>query len=229
VTREVRARAEERADERIRIARELHDTLLQGVQGLLLNFHVAAQHIPAEDASKPILDKALSTADRIIIEGRNRVSRLRMEHLSDAELLPSIENVCNDLRGNGSPDSRVSRTGDAGPLRSHIADEIFYVAREALTNAFRHSHATLVTLELGYGKRFFAMRCHDDGRGFVPHDAEKANHWGLRGMAERVSKLGGALQVNSESGRGTDIAVTIPSFRAYQNASRLTFYLRALL
>ena len=228
VTREVRARAEERADERIRIARELHDTLLQGVQGLLLTFHVASQKIPAEDSSKAMLDKALSTADRIIIEGRNRVSRLRMEHLGDAELLPSIENVCNDLSGDGMPAWRVSRTGEAGPLRSYIADEIFYIAREALTNAFRHSRGTLVALELEYGRRYFAMRCHDEGRGFAPEEAEKAGHWGLRGMTERVRKLGGHLSIISAPGQGADILVSIPSFRAYQQDSRLMFYLRAL-
>jgi signal transduction histidine kinase/ligand-binding sensor domain-containing protein len=228
MTREVRARAEERADERIRIARELHDTLLQGVQGLLLTFHVASQKIPVEDSSKAMLDKALSTADRIIIEGRNRVSRLRMEHLGDAELLPSIENVCNDLSGDGMPACRISRTGQAGPLRSYIADEIFYIAREALTNAFRHSQAALVTLELEYGRRYFAMRCHDAGRGFAPEQAEKAGHWGLRGMTERVRKLGGRLRITSAPGRGAEILVSIPSFRAYQHASRLMFYLRAL-
>jgi ligand-binding sensor domain-containing protein len=87
ITRTVRARAEERADERIRIARELHDTLLQGVQGLLLNFHVAAQKIAPDDASKAMLETTLATADRIIVEGRNRVSSLRSEHLTDGELV----------------------------------------------------------------------------------------------------------------------------------------------
>ena len=66
-------------DERIRIARELHGKLLQGVQGLLLNFHVAAQKIPPDDASRGMLDRSLATADRIILEGRNRVSSLRSE------------------------------------------------------------------------------------------------------------------------------------------------------
>src|SRR6185503_9235138 len=86
ITRVVRARAEERADERIRIARELHDTLLQGIQGLLLTFHVAAQKISPGDESKAMLERALTTADRIIIEGRNRVGSLRSEHVTDAEL-----------------------------------------------------------------------------------------------------------------------------------------------
>jgi hypothetical protein len=74
VSREIRMRAEERADERIRIARELHDTLLQGVQGLLLTFHVAAEKVPADHESKKTLEKALATADQIILEGRNRFS-----------------------------------------------------------------------------------------------------------------------------------------------------------
>jgi uncharacterized membrane protein len=95
VSRAISVRAEERADERIRIARELHDTLLQGVQGLLLTFHVAAEKVPADHESKKTLEKALATADRIILEGRNRVSRLRSEHLSDEELRASIETFAN--------------------------------------------------------------------------------------------------------------------------------------
>jgi hypothetical protein len=99
VSAAIRMRAEERADERIRIARELHDTLLQGVQGLLLSFHVAAEKVPIDHESKPALERALSTADRIIVEGRNRVSRLRSENLTDDELKSLIEGVADNLRG----------------------------------------------------------------------------------------------------------------------------------
>ena len=111
LTRAIRTRAEERADERIRIARELHDTLLQGVQGLLLNFHVAAQKIAPDDASRGMLERSLATADRIIIEGRNRVSNLRCEKLTDAELVASIENVGNDLRSKAKCNSASSAPG----------------------------------------------------------------------------------------------------------------------
>src|SRR5262249_11341817 len=141
ITRGIRARAEERADERIRIARELHDTLLQGIQGLLLNFHVAAKKIAPDNESKQMLEHALSTADRIIIEGRNRVSSLRSEHLTDAELIGSIESVGSDLMPARKLDFRVNRSGDPATLHAHVADEVFYIAREALTNAFRHSGA----------------------------------------------------------------------------------------
>jgi signal transduction histidine kinase len=227
VTREVRARAEERADERIRISRELHDTLLQGIQGLLLTFHVAAQKVPADDESRKLLDSALSTADRIIVEGRNRVNSLRSEHLTDAELAGSLENVGRDLRIDGKVAFQVIREGSNATLHAHIADEVFYIAREALTNAFRHSGASEIVLSLVYGPRYFSMACKDNGRGFDSRNNEQPGHWGLTGMSERAQGVGGELHCRSEPARGTEILFVLPSYRAYKNRSRLMFYLRA--
>ena len=226
VTRDVRARAEERADERIRISRDLHDTLLQGIQGLLLTFHVAAQKVPADDDSRKLLDSALTTADRIIIEGRNRVNSLRSEHLTDAELTGSLENVGNDLRIDDKIELRVTREGIDATLHAHIADEVFYIAREALTNAFRHAAASEIAVKLSYGPRYFSMSCKDDGRGFDSGNNEKPGHWGLTGMSERAQRIGGDLRCRSEPGRGTEILFTLPSYRAYKNHSRVSFYLR---
>ena len=227
ITREVRTRAEERADERIRIARELHDTLLQGIQGLLLTFHVAAQKLSPDNDSRTMLERALATADRIIIEGRNRVSRLRSEHLSDSELVASLENVCKDLQFNDTVECRIKRSGTGATLYAHVSDEVFFVAREALTNAFRHAAASHIALDLVYGKRFFTMVCKDDGRGFQPEEQDNTGHWGLKGMAERVRKLGGKFRCNSSLQDGTEIFVSIPSYKAYPNHSRTLFYMRA--
>jgi signal transduction histidine kinase len=226
-TRDVRARAEERADERIRIARELHDTLLQGIQGLLLTFHVAAQKVSADDESRKLLDSALATADRIIIEGRNRVNSLRSEHLTDAELRDSLENVGNDLRIDDKIAFRVIRDGIDAILHTHVADEVFYIAREALTNAFRHAGASEIVVKLSYASRYFSMSCKDDGRGFDSGDNTKPGHWGLMGMAERAQRVGGELHCQSEPTRGTEILFVLPSYRAYKHYSRMTFYLRA--
>lgn len=228
VARSIRSRAEERADERIRIARELHDTLLQGIQGLLLNFHVAAQKIAPDDASRAMLDRTLATADRIILEGRNRVSSLRSERLTDGELVGSLENAGRDLRPDDEVHFSVQRSGTAAALRPDVADEIFCIAREALTNAFRHSAAANVGIELTYGKRYFSMMCTDDGSGFDASGGQKDSHWGLRGMDERARKLGGQLRVESDASRGTEIIASVPCYRAYQHYSRLMFYLRAL-
>jgi len=227
ISRAIRARAEERADERIRISRELHDTLLQGIQGLLLTFHVASEKLSANDASKKMLEKALSTADRIIIEGRNRVNSLRSEHLTDAELISSLENVCRDLKIDDKVQYRVNRSGIDATLHPRVADEIFSIAREALTNAFRHSGASHINLELTYGDRYFSMSCADDGRGFDAQDQEKPGHWGLTGIFERAQKVRGELRCRSKPMQGTEIFFAIPSYRAYKGHSRATFYLRA--
>ena len=225
VARGIRRRAEERADERIRIARELHDTLLQGIQGLLLNFHVVAQKLERDDESKEALERALSTADRIIIEGRNRVSGLRSEHLTDAELIGSIENVGRDLAPGDDVQFGVKRRGRPVALHAHVADEVFHIAREALTNAFRHARATQIRVDLSYGRRFFSLSCQDNGCGFSPPEADKRGHWGLKGMAERATRLSGRLQCTSEPMRGTHVTVEIPSYRAYRRHSRVMFYL----
>jgi signal transduction histidine kinase len=121
----------------------------------------------------------------------------------------------------------VHRSGGNAVLQPHVADEIYWIGREALTNAFRHAQASHVSVELSYGKRYFSMSCMDDGCGFDAGN-EKEGHWGLRGMAERARKLGGELRCRSGAVGGTQITLTLPAYRAYRDHSRLMFYLRAL-
>jgi len=155
---------------------------------LLLNFHVAAQKVPPDHESKRALEKALTTADHIILEGRNRVNRLRSEDLTDAELKALVEGVAANLNGAGEIDFAVERTGGKGSLRSDVADEVFCIAREALTNAFRHSEASRIVVELDYDKHKFRMSCRKNGQGFdvaALQANSKDGHWGLRGMEEQ--------------------------------------------
>jgi len=222
----IRTRAEARADERVRIAQDLHDTLLQGVQGLLLTFHVAAQKVSPDQESRAMLERALSSADKVIIEGRNRLNSLRSEHLSDAELVASLENVGKDLMIDDKVRCRVSRSGTDAVLQSHVADEVFDMAREALTNAFRHARASEIHLELTYGDRLFSMTCKDDGRGFEIGDRDKAGHWGLKGMLERAKRLRGQLHCRTAPMQGTEIVFTLPTRLAYKHHSLAARYLR---
>jgi len=221
--RYVTAGIRERSDERIRIARELHDTLLQGVQGLLLSFHAAASKVPAEHESKRALEKALTRADQIILEGRNRVTRLRSENLTDAELKSLIEGVASDLSGVAPINFAVERTGGSDSLQSHVVDEVFCIAREALTNSFRHSAASQISVKLDYQSREFRMTCRDNGRGFNPEAslASPTNgHWGIRGMAERAERIGAKFCCTSAPEKGTEVCVAVPGRLAYARASR---------
>jgi signal transduction histidine kinase/ligand-binding sensor domain-containing protein len=228
-TRAIRMRAEERADERIRIARELHDTLLQGVQGLLLTFHVAAEKVPAQHDSKQALERALATADRIILEGRNRVSRLRSENLTDRELKPSIERVGAELKSNPLIEFAVERLGGSESLDAPVVDEVFCIAREALTNAFRHAAASRIVVELDYQRRRFTFSCRDNGRGFdsgVVQASQTNGHWGLRGMAERAAKIGAKFSCISSPEEGTAVQVTVPARRAYARTNGFQLFSR---
>jgi signal transduction histidine kinase len=218
VSREIRMRAEERADERIRIARELHDTLLQGVQGLLLAFHVAAEKVPADHESKKTLEKALTTADRVILEGRNRVSRLRSVYLTDSELKDSIERFARDLNGHRAIEFVAERKGGNDSLQAPIVEEIFCIAREAVANAFRHSESSRIVIGLDYQRRQFVFSCRDNGRGFDLADQQTTQtngHWGLRGMSERAEKIGAKFSFESGTGKGTEVRVVLPARRAY--------------
>jgi signal transduction histidine kinase len=218
VSRAIRIREEGRADERIRIARELHDTLLQGIQGLLLSFHVAAEKVPPDHESKKALEKALSTADRIILEGRNRVNRLRSETLADAELTSLIEGIAGNLNSSSSVKFAVERSGGNQTLENHVVEEVFCIVREAVTNAFRHSEASQIVVELDYGEREFRMRCRDNGHGFDPSVVQSNGsdgHWGLRGMEERADRIGARLSIRSSPREGTDVQVTLLARRAY--------------
>jgi signal transduction histidine kinase/ligand-binding sensor domain-containing protein len=229
VSAAIRIRAEERADERIRIARELHDTLLQGVQGLLLSFHVAAEKVPADHASKKALEKSLTTADRIIEEGRNRVNRLRAENLNDSELKSLIESVAANFNASRAIEVAVERNGKSNALHSHVVDEVFCIAREALTNAFRHSGASRIVIDLDYQEREFTMSCRDNGRGF---DAEtfrlsRTNgHWGLRGMEERARSIGAKFSLRSVAHEGTAVNITMPARLAYARHRRFENFMR---
>jgi signal transduction histidine kinase len=231
IAKTISSRAEERADERIRIARDLHDTLLQGVQGLMLNIHVATENLPSDGKSKAMLQRALSTADRIIIEGRNRVASLRSDHVVDAELVQSLENVAKELAHDSQSSYQIRRAGVEQVLKPHIADEIFFIGREALTNAFRHSGASRIEVDLEYGRRAFKFSCVDNGRGISSLDRSKAEgdgHWGMRGIAERAAKSKGRFDCETDIGQGTTIIVTIPARHAYYRSSKLRTLLRTV-
>ena len=224
VSHAIRIRAEERADERIRIARELHDTLLQGIQGLLLSFHVAAEKVPLGHESRKALEKALSTADRIILDGRNRVNRLRSDHLIATELEPSIEAVADDLSGLSKVHFTLERSGSRKALNLDVVEEIFYITREALTNSFRHSGASRIVVGLDYQTREFKMTCRDNGLGFDTEalsSSESNGHWGLRGMAERAERIGANFSCRSSAGEGTVVQIRIPARRAYARTPAL--------
>jgi signal transduction histidine kinase/ligand-binding sensor domain-containing protein len=224
LTGQVRARLYERLAERTRIARELHDTLLQSLQGLLLHFQRARNLLP-ERAAEAIqtLDRALDGAEQAIVEGRDAIHDLRSPAPAALGLAEEITSLGEELVAeNGNKDAaqfRVLIEGTAQTLNPNVHIEVFRIAREALRNAFGHSQACRIETEIAYSNNLFRLRIRDDGKGIdrdVRNRSERIGHWGLVGMRERAERLGGELEVWSEPGAGTEVDLRVPASIVYQ-------------
>ena len=217
-----------RVAERTRIARDLHDTLLQSFQGLLLHFQAAINMLAARPVDgRKLLEDAVDRASQAIAEGRDAVQGLRRSTIESNDLAVSIRTVGEELASAPvhelSSNFNVVVEGTPRHLRSILRDEIYRLATEALRNAFRHASAKNVEVEIRYDKRYFRLRVRDDGKGIpsdVLRDSGREGHYGLPGMRERAKVVGGKLTIWTELDGGTEIELTIPAARAYVKSTR---------
>jgi signal transduction histidine kinase/ligand-binding sensor domain-containing protein len=208
-------RLQERMAERERIARDLHDTLLQGVQGLTLRIQAEVSRIEAGPLRSGLED-ALDRADEILAEGRDRVVELRSGAQPEFRLherLKSLSALC------GAESYRYRIGGVPEDLRATVADEVYLIAREAVTNAVRHASARHVGVVLAFRRSALWLRVTDDGVG-LPESILGGNarpgHWGMRGMQERAQRLRARLRVEpARKGSGTVVALKVPAASAY--------------
>jgi signal transduction histidine kinase/ligand-binding sensor domain-containing protein len=223
------ARMEERVNERTRIARDLHDTLLQSFHGLVLRFQAAALLLPDRPAeARATLDTAIDSASQAMVEGRDAVLGLRPQPIANndlAEVMSALgdELSAADRAAQPPPHFRVRVEGTPRDLATLVRDEVYRIAREALRNAFQHARATGIEVEIRYELRQFRLRVRDDGMGIEPAvftDGGRAGHYGLAGMRERAELLGGTLAVWSKPDAGTEMELSLPGSVAYGKGSR---------
>jgi signal transduction histidine kinase/ligand-binding sensor domain-containing protein len=209
-------RMEERVNERTRIARDLHDTLLQGFQGLMLRLEVVNQLLPPGKA-KDQLQQTLDRADQAIVEGRNAVYELRSSATVTNDLVRAVRELAEELRTLDSASFRLLVEGSVRDLQPIIRDELYRITREALRNAFSHAQAHQIETEITYGERAFRLRIRDDGTGIPPEILERGRtgHYGLAGMRERAKQIGGRMEIWSGAKTGTEIELSIPGSIAY--------------
>ncbi|HXJ93686.1 MAG TPA: ATP-binding protein [Terriglobia bacterium] len=214
---------EARVNERTRIARELHDTLLQSFNAVLLRFQTAADLLSTRpDEARHTLDSTIDQTAQALIEGRDAVQQLRPTSLGTNDLVSAIGSLGKALAADGSSrDDPVFHIGVEGTPRDLLPitrDEVYRIAGEALRNAFRHAQARQVEVEIRYDRQQLRLRIRDDGRGIDPQLLRTDGlfgHYGLRGMRERAQSLGGELTIWSEVNSGTEIDLTVPSSIAY--------------
>lgn len=220
VAKKLNMRFEERLAERTRVAQELHDTLLQGVLSASMQLHVAIDQLPEDSPALPLLNRVVQLMGQVVDEGRNTLRGLRSSVESANDLKSCFSRVPQELGGNNGIDFRVVVQGTSQPLRSLIRDDVYSIGREALVNAFRHSQANSIDLQLEYAPTQLRLLVRDDGCGIDEHVLESGRdgHWGLSGMRERAERIGARLKVLSRTGDGTEVELRVPANVAFESA-----------
>ena len=222
---------EARVSERTRIARDLHDTLLQSFQGALLRFQSVANILATRpDEARQRLDLALDQAEAAVTDGRNAVHGLRASATTVNDLANGIAAIGLQLTSGESsgpmPVIDVTVDGTSRDLSPMVRDEAYQIAGEALRNAVKHAGARRVTVTIHYESRQLRLTVHDDGKGIEAETLARQQvegHFGLPGMRERAAIVKGRLDVRSERGAGTEIELSVPAATAYRASGRASW------
>ena len=221
---EYNVRLEERINERTRIARDLHDTLLQSLHGLMFQFQAVRNILPrSPEKAMQTLDAAISRTEKTIADSRDAIHDLRSQEVAEGDLVQFLEASGEELASaedikQKSPTFRVIVEGEPRKLSPVLEDEVRRIALELLRNAFRHAESGQIEAEIRYDTDQLRLRLRDDGKGIDPRILEQTGrpgHWGLSGVRERTQRIGSMLKFWSQSGMGTEVELTVPGAIAY--------------
>jgi signal transduction histidine kinase len=219
----IRTRLYERLGERERIARDLHDTFFQGIQGLLLRFDLGMKRLAKGDPVRALLEDALTQSDVVMRQGRELVLDLRTRSTEAGDLAHDLEAAAAEFAKHYPARFVLVVTGKERALNSLIAEELYKLGSEALFNSFRHASASSIEAEISFGANELGLNIRDDGTGVSQDILQHGGvdkHYGLPGMKERAEQIGARFSIFSRTGAGTEIEVRIPSRVAYRSARR---------
>jgi ligand-binding sensor domain-containing protein/signal transduction histidine kinase len=227
LARQFNTTVETRVAERTRIARDLHDTLLQSLHGLMFRFQAARNMLPQRpEEAMGALDGAITRTEQAIAESRDAIKDLRSESSARTDLGELLTEIGTELAvsrdANGdSPTFSVTVEGERRTISPMVQEEVCQIAREVLRNAFRHAKAHQIEVEIRYDRRVLRLRFRDDGAGIdskILKEGGRPGHWGLPGIRERAQHIRARLDFWSEAGAGTEIQLTIPAVAAYETS-----------
>ncbi|MFZ6768088.1 two-component regulator propeller domain-containing protein [Undibacterium sp. Di26W] len=205
IASQIYSRIEERLMERERISRELHDTILQTVHALVLQMHVATQKLPAAEPGREAMERALDLATNTISEGRDRIRGLRSRTEDQLDLLAVLREKVN-AEQLGTAELATQNSGEIRRLHPVIFEEVLAIICEAIRNAYQHSGASQIEVQMNYGPDGITVIVQDNGRGIpqeIANAGHRAGHWGMIGMQERAKRIGGELSLKSSGTAGT--------------------------
>jgi signal transduction histidine kinase len=205
-------RLEERLRERARIAHELHDTLFQGFFAASILLHQAVEQTPADYPSNPALSSALRIVHQAIDEGRAAILGVHTDSPAPSSLEQAFSNLLGEVTTGQGPRLRLFVQGKPWTLNPAIQEQLFLIGREAVINAFRHSQATKIEVEVQYLRDLVRVVVRDNGCGINPEAVrrESDSHWVLLGMRERAENISARFDIWSRTGAGTEVCVGIP-------------------
>ena len=216
---------EARVSERTRIARELHDTLLQSLQALLFQYQAARNLFAAgSERAMQVLDASLDRTEQAIAESRDAIRDIRSENVAQNALPELLTKAGSDLAKSRAdrdvPTFGLTVEGERRTLTPIIREETYRIALELLRNAFRHAKAHRIETEIRYDDDMLRLRIRDDGKGMDLKvlQGDSNGHWGLRGVRERAERIGAKLDLWSEAGAGTEFQFTVPARIAYDGS-----------
>jgi len=211
--RQIRGRFALVLEERARLAREIHDTLAQGFVGISSQLDAVAMSLPAgANLAKQHLQLACRMARHSLTEARRSVVDLRASALEGQDLRAALEAGARQWTAGSPVEVHVDITGDERQLPEDVEQNMLRIAQEAVANVLKHAAAGKIRIRLHLEARRLCLRVEDDGRGFEQQEAFSTvgGHFGLLGMRERAERLGGALNLHSRPGDGTQVEVTVP-------------------
>jgi signal transduction histidine kinase len=220
IQQRMRGRLEERLSERERIARDLHDTLLQGMQGLVFKFQAAAERLPSSDSNRDRLEEALNLADEVLEDGRSNLAGLRGFSSESQELFAALTVLGQSLAADRSIKFHSESEGESKVLHPVVREEAYRIGAEALTNSFNHAKASSIELEIRYGTAALSLLVRDDGIGIEESalvETGRAGHFGLVGMRERAAKISSRIEIFTRPGAGTEVQLRVPATMAYRS------------
>jgi signal transduction histidine kinase len=201
-----------RHNEHLRIARELRHTWLQGLLSASMQPCLVNERLPADLPTKPILRRPLDLIRKAFDKGRGSLQGLRFPALPDGSLEKALGDICDDF----SPSSRIRLRmvilGETRPLVPTVQEQVYWIAREALLNALRHSAASRIETEIEYLPRKLRVVVRDDGTGIDPKTLRTGRNGprGLTSMQERAASIAAMVRIWSKRGAGTEVEISLP-------------------